>query len=53
MVDAIRVNTLTPIELWTLALKRGIVPLDLAKYLAWGAGSSETSYGRERHGNYD
>jgi len=44
---AIRVHTLTPVELWNMAIKRGIVPLDLAKYLAWGAGSSEANYVRE------
>jgi len=47
MVDAIRVHTLTPVELWSLAIKHGVPPLDLAKYLAWGVGSTDADYIRE------
>jgi len=47
MVDVIRVHTLSPVELWSLAIKHGVPPLDLAKYLAWGVGSTDADYIRE------
>jgi len=43
----IRVHVITPIELWDMALRRGIVPPDLAKYLAWSVAASNADYVRE------
>ena len=47
MVGAVRVYVAVPIELWSMAIKRGVVPLDLAKYLAWAVGSTDDDYIRE------
>jgi len=47
VAPAIRVYVAVPIELWNMAIKRGIVPLDLAKYLAWAVGSTDADYIRE------
>jgi len=37
----IRVYTKTPAELWSLAIRHGVPPLDFAKYLALGVGSND------------
>jgi len=47
VAPAIRVYVAVPIELWDMALKRGIVPPDLAKYLAWSVASTDADYIRE------
>jgi len=43
----VRVYVKTPAELWGLAVRQGVPPLDLAKYLAWGAASNSASDVRE------
>jgi len=47
VTQAVRVYTKAPVKLWGLALKRGVLPLDLAKYLAWGVASNDVDVVRE------